>query len=60
MSEWVAEREPIRRHKLVRERNVDGPWLCPGCRKTKPKNQFGKTKDGRGTARCLECGEKKK
>lgn len=50
-----AEHEGIRKHKKRHERSEDGPWHCPDCNSTKPKEEFGKSSRGKGTAYCRLC-----
>ena len=45
----------LRKHKKRHERDVDGPWQCPSCDKTKPKEEFGKSSSGRGSPYCKKC-----
>lgn len=54
-----AGREGLRKHRKRHQRDPDGPWVCPECGKTKPKEEFGNSSSGRGSAYCKECGNRK-
>lgn len=50
-----ADRLGLRKHRKRHQRDPDGPWYCPECGKTKPKEEFNKGRDDRGSAYCKDC-----
>lgn len=54
-----ADREGLRKHRKRHQRTPDGPWYCPECGRTKPKEEFNKGRDDRGSAYCKECTNRK-
>lgn len=49
----------LRKHAKRHQRDEEGPWHCPACNKTKPKEEFGKSSSGRGSPYCKTCTSRK-
>ena len=54
-----ADQENLRKHAKRHARNAEGPWHCPACGKSKPKEEFNNHSRGRGSAYCKECSRRK-
>lgn len=50
-----SSQEGLRKHTKRHARDEDGPWYCPSCGKTKPKEEFSKGANGKGSAYCRVC-----
>lgn len=50
-----ANREGLRKKRRSQARDADGPWYCPECTRTLPKEDFSVSKAGKGSAYCRSC-----